>query len=153
MSVFTSDFPPDPNVRIEAMMEEGETYDWKVVMPDGVVLFEGQSQKQAMEWRGHVARLSRKDALGITIERVKRTPEYVGKAGTTCPESRFCQWALRQVGHVAVFAFSECGDSSFLVIAETGQRAKGDTLAQALFELINQVGVPVAPQSDREQEG
>lgn len=152
MSTFTPDPRPSLNVRIETMMEEGATYDWHVVTPDGTVLFRGQSQQEAMDWRGHVVRLSRKEALGITLARTKRTPEYIGEGGPACPESRFCQWALRQLGHVAVFAFSECSDSTFLVIAETGQRAKGNTLAAALFDLVTQVAVPVLNRSYLEQE-
>jgi hypothetical protein len=114
-----------------------------VATPDGTVLFRGQSQQEAMDWRGHVVRLSREETLGIVLARTKRTPDYIGEAGTAYPESRFCQWALRQLGHVAVFAFSECSDSTFLVIAETGRRAKGNTLAAALFDLVTQVAVPV----------
>ena len=152
MSTFTPEPCPSLNVRIETMMEEDATYDWDVVTPDGTVLFRGQSQQEAMDWRGHVVRLSREETLGIVLARTKRTPDYIGGAGTAYPESRFCQWALRQLGHVAVFAFSECSDSTFLVIAETGQRAKGNTLAAALSDLVTQVAVPVLNQSYLEQE-
>lgn len=53
-------------------------------------------------------------------------------------EMRFCDWAFSRLGHVTVFRFSEGG---FMVLAENGERTRGDTLAAALLAMLEQQGL------------
>ncbi|SAK89340.1 hypothetical protein AWB81_04734 [Caballeronia arationis] len=53
-------------------------------------------------------------------------------------EMRFCDWAFSGLGHVTVFRFSEGG---FMLLAENGQRARGDTLVVALLAMLERQGL------------
>lgn len=50
---------------------------------------------------------------------------------------RFCDWAFSLLGHVNVFRFSEGG---FMLVAENGERTRGDTLAVALLAMLERQG-------------
>lgn len=50
----------------------------------------------------------------------------------------FCDWAFSRLGHVAVFRFSEGG---FMLMAENGERTRGDTLAVALLAMLERQGM------------
>jgi hypothetical protein len=53
-------------------------------------------------------------------------------------EMRFCDWAFCRLGHVTVFRFSEGG---FMLLAENGERARGNTLVKALLAMLEQQGL------------
>lgn len=53
-------------------------------------------------------------------------------------EMRFCDWAFARLGHVAVFSFTEGG---FMLLAENGERTRGDTLAMALLAMLEAQGL------------
>jgi hypothetical protein len=53
-------------------------------------------------------------------------------------EMHFCDWAFSLLGHVTVFRFSEGG---IMLLAENGERARGDTLAAALLAMVEQQGL------------
>lgn len=133
-------FSQNPNVRIEGLMGEGPTQEWIVTTPGGVVLFRSRSREDAMSWREDVARLSREDVLALNVAWTRDTPDYIGERTIDSPESRFCHWALRKLGHVSVFAIETKGTTHFSVKANCGQRAEGPTLAAALFGLVNDLG-------------
>ena len=139
MSIFVS----DSNARIEALIGEAPIYEWSVEPTGGQPLGKFASEADALQFHASLAVLASDTAAILRITKKRVTPDYLGTAVPTGAVTRFCEWALRQLGHVSVFAFDGCGDSSFLVVSETGKRAQGRTLAAALFELVSQTSVPL----------
>lgn len=56
-------------------------------------------------------------------------------------EARFCEWALGKLGHVTVFAFARGESCPFMIVADNGERTRGKTLAIALQEMLNCLGM------------
>lgn len=134
-------FCQDPNVRIEGLMGEGPTQEWSVTTPGGLVLFRSRSREDAMRWQEVIARLSPEDVQALSVAWTRDPPDYIGERTADSPESRFCHWALRKLGHVSVLAIETKGTVHFSVKANSGQRAEGPTLAAALFGLVSDLGV------------
>jgi hypothetical protein len=134
-------FTPDQNVRIAALMDEGPTHEWTVATPDVHVLFRCKSEEEATSLRGELVRLSHEEVLGLRVGSVRDIPDYIGNGTVNDPESRFCHWALCQLGHVSVLAVEEKGVANFSVKANSGQRAEGPTLAAALFGLVGGIAM------------
>lgn len=65
--------------------------------------------------------------------------EGVGGVGPdpVADEARFCDWAFSMLGHVTVFRFV---DSGFMLLAENGERTRGETLALALQAMLERQG-------------
>lgn len=81
---------------------------------------------------------SRGTVIGPIGEVSERNPSsYIGPDPVK-DEMRFCDWAFSLLGHVTVFRFSEGG---FMLLAENGERTRGDTLAVALLAMLEQQGV------------
>ncbi|MEC5409942.1 hypothetical protein VOM14_30900 [Paraburkholderia sp. MPAMCS5] len=120
------------------------------MMHDGRVLFRCKSHKEAMDMRAQVVRMSREEALGLTIGSVKITSEYVGDTALSSADARYCHWALRHLGDVSIAASDADGASRFVVRSNSGQRAEGRTLPAALFELVGEPTTPARRPSRRE---
>jgi len=89
-----------------------------------------------MNARALVVRLSRQDALGLKIATASVNPDYIERHGLKSADSRFCDWALLQLGQVSVATAPDDSDKRFTVTGEGGQTAHGRTLAAALFGLV-----------------
>lgn len=52
-------------------------------------------------------------------------------------EARFCDWAFSRLGHITVFGFTGGG---FMLLAENGERTRGESLALALQAMLERQG-------------
>lgn len=125
----------DPNVQVAGWMKESPTTEWVIRAPNGITLFRCSSSAPAEEaFRALLPLLKEDIANEIRIEQVKRWPEYLGNHSDACDYARYCEWALRQLGHVSIFAFNhEESDALFMVVDREGRRIERPTLASALY--------------------
>ncbi|MGP8432744.1 hypothetical protein ACT2FY_38270 [Paraburkholderia fungorum] len=94
-----------------------------------------QQSPQKLKLAGSSARGT---VLGPIGEAVERKPSLDVGPDPVKEEMRFCDWAFSRLGHVAVFRFSEGG---FMLLAENGERTRGDSLARALLGMLEQQGL------------
>lgn len=76
--------------------------------------------------------------LGLIGEVAERNPCLDIGPDPVKEAMSFCDWAFSLLGHVAVFRFSEGG---FMLLAENGERTRGDTLAVALLAMLERQGM------------
>lgn len=126
----------DLGMRIKTLAEDGPALDWTVATADGQVLLRCASHEEAMNTRALVVRLSRADILGLKVSAATVTSQYVERTGLGSADSRFCNWALLQLGRVTVYTATDDTRPRFVVENEGGQRGEGRTLAAALFGLV-----------------
>jgi hypothetical protein len=89
-----------------------------------------------MNARALVVRLSRQDVLGLKISTSSVNPDYIERTGLKSADSRFCDWALLQLGRVSIATSPGDSEQRFIVTGDGGQIAQGRTLAGALFGLV-----------------
>lgn len=89
-----------------------------------------------MNARALIVRLSRQDALGLKLSTASVNPDYIDRTGLKSADSRFCDWALLQLGRVSIAASPDDPDKRFVVTSDGGHTVKGRTLAAALFGLV-----------------
>ncbi|PRZ46762.1 hypothetical protein BX589_13216 [Paraburkholderia fungorum] len=94
-----------------------------------------QQSPQKLKLAGSSARGT---VLGPIGEAVERKPSFDVGPDPVKEEMRFCDWAFSRLGHVAVFRFSGEG---FMLLAENGERTRGETLAMALMAMLEQQGL------------
>jgi hypothetical protein len=131
-----SGFRDELRQRIEELELEGPVREWLVETVDGRVFFRCHSREEAMNARALVVRLSREDALGLKISTVNVTPDYIERTALKSADSRFCDWALLQLGRVSIVTSPGKSGARFVVTNDGGQAAQGRTLAAALFGLV-----------------
>jgi hypothetical protein len=141
-----SGFRDDVGLRIEALERDGPARDWTVETVDGRVLFRCQSHEEAMNMRALVVRLSREETLGLKVSSATVTAGYVDRTGLNSANSRFCDWALLQLGQVAITTSADKPGARFIVTSRNGRSGKGRTLAAALFKLVNGDSPACTPQ-------
>ena len=130
-------FRDDLELRIEALEQEGAAREWTVETIDGRVLCTCHSHEDAINQRALIVRLFRDDVLALKVSHKAVTPEYVSRTGLKSADSRFCDWALMQLGRVLVLTSQGSGGTRFVVSTEEGQCGAGRTLAAALFGLVH----------------
>jgi hypothetical protein len=131
-----SGFRDDLSQRIEKLQSEGPGREWLLQCADGRVLFRCHSHEEAMNVRALVVRLERQDILGLKISTASVNPDYIERTGLKSADSRFCDWALLQLGRVSIETSPDDSDQRFIVTGDGGQTAQGRTLAGALFGLV-----------------
>ncbi|WP_162601003.1 hypothetical protein [Paraburkholderia sp. C35] len=130
-------FRDDLESRIAALEQGGAAREWTVETIDGRVLCTCHSHEDAINQRALIVRLSRDDILALKVSHKTVTPEYVSRTGLKSADSRFCDWALMQLGRVLILTSKGVGGSRFVVSTEEGQCGTGRTLAAALFGLVH----------------
>jgi hypothetical protein len=131
-----SGFRDELGQRIEELHREGPGREWLVQTVDGRVLFRCHSREEAMNARALIVRLSREEALGLKISTANINPDYIERTGLKSADSRFCDWALLQLGRVSIATSAGKPEGRFVVTSEGGHTVKGRTLAAALFGLV-----------------
>lgn len=131
-----SGFRDELGRRIDELQRAGPGREWLVQTIDGRVLFRCHSRDEAMNARALIVRLSREEALGLKLTTANINPDYIERTGLKSADSRFCDWALLQLGRVCIETSTENSDERFVVTTEGGHTVKGRTLAAALFELV-----------------
>ncbi|MFT4063642.1 hypothetical protein [Paraburkholderia sp.] len=134
--------------RIEELQTEGPGREWLVQTVDGRVLFRCHSREEAMNARALVVRLSREEVLGLKLSIASINPDYIERTGLKSADSRFCDWALLQLGRVSIATAPDEHDARFVVTSEGGHTVKGRTLAAALFGLVQLCAVKETDSSD-----
>ena len=136
-----SGFRDELGQRIEELQREGPGREWLVQTVDGRVIFRCHSHEEAMNARARLVRLSREDALGLKLSTANVNPEYIERTGLKSADSRFCDWALLQLGCVSIATSPVDSEGRFVVSIEGAHTVKGRTLAAALFGLVQLCGV------------
>jgi hypothetical protein len=137
------DWLADIDQNIAGWMGESPRQEWLVLLPDGSELCRHATQAAAQAACERVRPLLEPEhRAGLRIQSLTRWPSYVNSADDDCAQFRFCRWAMRRLGHVTVFAFTETGqnDSAFMVLTRSGMRTDGPTLPAALLKLLRPGG-------------
>lgn len=134
-------FSVDLDARIATLMEEDPIFEWSIVTSEGLVMFRCSSHDDAVSFLSQVRQEPDEATANPEIVQTKVYQDYLGFDGESPAQARFCEWALRKLGHVAVFAFDGCNDSGFMLVGENGRRCEGPTLARALYELLDETFV------------
>ena len=128
----------DPNARIAGWMKESQITEWVVLDPEGIELCRYSSADEAQRALGRLKALFKDEAVAsVRIETANRWPEYLDAHSVICDYARYCEWALRQLGYMTIFAFShEESDALFMLMDRDGQKITRPTLASALYAML-----------------
>ena len=128
----------DPNARIAGWMKESQATEWIILDPEGVELCRYSCAQDAERALGRLKALLKDEvSASVRIEQVKRWPEYLDARSVICDYARYCEWALRQLGPMTIFAFShEESDALFMLVDRSGQKVVRSTLASALYAML-----------------
>ena len=129
---------PDPNARIAGWMKESQATEWLILDPEGVELCRYSSAEEAQRALGRLKTLLKDEAASrVRIETADRWPQYLDARSVICDYARYCEWALRQLGYLTIFAFShEESDALFMLLDRDGQKITRPTLASALYAML-----------------
>ena len=127
----------DPNAKIAGWMNEHQVEEWIILDPEGVELCRYSSPDRAEQALCHLKTLFKDEmSASIRIEKVMRWPAYLDSQSVICDYARYCEWALRQLGQISIFAFSnEESDALFMLVDRNGLRISRPTLAAALYAM------------------
>lgn len=128
----------DPNARIAGWMKEGQETEWLILDPEGVELCRYSSADEAQQALGRLKALLKDEAAArVRVETENRWPPYLDAHSVICDHARYCEWALRELGYVTIFAFShEESDALFMLLDRDGRKITRPTLAAALYAML-----------------